>query len=131
MTEDRVVSGMRPTGALHLGHYHGALKNWVRLQSEYPCYFFVADWHALTTHYETPEVIEKNVWEVVDVKNKANWIPCDLAMAYQIDPSSILIFGGFDKQNRTNATFVFNTNNKTINRQSDLPTVGSFSTMVF
>ena len=60
--------------------------------------------------------IEKNVWEVIDVKNKANWIPCDLAMAYQIDPSSILIFGGFDKQNRTQATFVFNTNNKSITR---------------
>ena len=75
--------------------------------------------------------IERDIWEKVDVKNKANWVPCDLAMAYQIDPSSILIFGGFDKQNRTNATFVFNTNNKSINRQSDLPTVGSFSTMVF
>ena len=48
----RVLSGMRPTGALHLGHYHGALKNWVRLQDEYECFYFVADWHALTTHYE-------------------------------------------------------------------------------
>ena len=52
MFPDRVLSGMRPTGALHLGHYHGVLKNWVRLQSEYPCLFFVADWHALTTHYD-------------------------------------------------------------------------------
>jgi tryptophanyl-tRNA synthetase len=50
MTE-RVLSGMRPTGALHLGHYHGALKNWVRLQSQMQCFYFVADWHALTTHY--------------------------------------------------------------------------------
>jgi tryptophanyl-tRNA synthetase len=58
MSPERVVSGMRPTGALHLGHYHGALKNWVRLQSEHPCLFFVADWHALTTHYDSPEVIE-------------------------------------------------------------------------
>ena len=49
---DRVVSGMRPTGRLHLGHYHGVLKNWIELQHEYECYFFVADWHALTTHYE-------------------------------------------------------------------------------
>ena len=49
MFETRVLSGMRPTGELHLGHYHGALKNWVRLQAEYPCLFFVADWHALTT----------------------------------------------------------------------------------
>ena len=54
MFPERVLSGMRPTGSLHLGHYHGALKNWVRLQNEYPCYFFVADWHALTTHYEEP-----------------------------------------------------------------------------
>ena len=51
---------MRPTGALHLGHYHGALKNWVRLQDLYECFFFVADWHALTTHYEEREVIETN-----------------------------------------------------------------------
>ncbi len=49
---DRVLSGMRPTGAMHIGHYHGALKNWVRLQDEYPCFFFVADWHALTTAYD-------------------------------------------------------------------------------
>ena len=49
MFADRVLSGMRPTGRLHLGHYHGALKNWVRLQHEYECFFFVADWHALTT----------------------------------------------------------------------------------
>ena len=62
---DRVLSGMRPTGALHLGHYHGALKNWVRLQSQMACFYFVADWHALTTHYESREVIEKNVYEMV------------------------------------------------------------------
>ena len=48
----RVLSGMRPTGRLHLGHYHGVLKNWVELQHEYQCFFFVADWHALTTGYE-------------------------------------------------------------------------------
>ena len=58
MFVDRVLSGMRPTGSLHLGHYHGVLKNWVRLQHEYECFFFVADWHALTTHYDSPEVIE-------------------------------------------------------------------------
>jgi len=56
---------MRPTGALHIGHYHGALKNWVRLQDEHPCFFFVADWHALTTHYETPEVLAASVWDMV------------------------------------------------------------------
>ncbi|MBV1876679.1 MAG: tryptophan--tRNA ligase [Pseudomonadales bacterium] len=63
--QKRVLSGMRPTGNLHLGHYHGVLKNWARLQHEYDCMFFVADWHALTTHYENPEVIEENVWSMV------------------------------------------------------------------
>ncbi|HKK14947.1 MAG TPA: tryptophan--tRNA ligase [Gammaproteobacteria bacterium] len=61
----RVLSGMRPTGPLHLGHYHGVLKNWVELQHRYECFFFVADWHALTTHYEEPEVIGQNVWDLV------------------------------------------------------------------
>jgi tryptophanyl-tRNA synthetase len=81
MFEERIVSGMRPTGALHLGHYHGAIKNWVRLQAEYPCYFFVADWHALTTHYDTPEVIEQNVWDMV-----IDWL------AAGIDPSQSTLF---------------------------------------
>ena len=56
---------MRPTGAMHLGHYHGALKNWVRLQHEHECFFFVADWHALTTHYEEREVMERYVYDMV------------------------------------------------------------------
>jgi len=81
MYEDRVVSGMRPTGALHLGHYHGALKNWVRLQTEHPCFYFVADWHALTTHYDTPEMIEHSVWEMV-----IDWL------ASGIDPSQATLF---------------------------------------
>jgi tryptophanyl-tRNA synthetase len=81
MFDERVVSGMRPTGRLHLGHYHGALKNWVRLQSERPCLFFVADWHALTTHYETPEVIEESVWDMV-----IDWL------AAGIDPAQATIF---------------------------------------
>jgi len=72
---------MRPTGALHLGHYHGAIKNWVRLQSEHPCMFFVADWHALTTHYETPEIIEQSVWEMV-----IDWL------AAGIDPAQATLF---------------------------------------
>ena len=55
---------MRPTGRMHIGHYHGALKNWVRLQEEYECLYFAADWHALTTHYDTPENIEESVWEM-------------------------------------------------------------------
>jgi tryptophanyl-tRNA synthetase len=79
--KDRVLSGMRPTGALHLGHYHGALKNWVRLQSEMACYYFVADWHALTTHYESREVIEKNVYEMV-----IDWLAAGL------DPQQCTIF---------------------------------------
>ncbi len=61
----RVLSGMRPTGALHLGNYYGALKNWVSLQHEYECYFFVADWHALTTQYEDTESIIEMTHEVV------------------------------------------------------------------
>ncbi|MEW7979013.1 MAG: tryptophan--tRNA ligase [Candidatus Sedimenticola endophacoides] len=61
----RVLSGMRPTGRLHLGHYHGVLKNWVELQHEYDCYFFVADWHALTTHYDDPSIIPGSVWDMV------------------------------------------------------------------
>jgi tryptophanyl-tRNA synthetase len=81
MYEQRVVSGMRPTGSLHLGHFHGALKNWVKLQSEYPCFFFVADWHALTTHYDTPEIIEQTVWDMV-----IDWL------AAGIDPSRATLF---------------------------------------
>ena len=61
--KQRVLSGMRPTG--QLGHYHGVLKNWLELQQEYECFFFVADWHALTTEYEDPAAIERNVWEMV------------------------------------------------------------------
>jgi tryptophanyl-tRNA synthetase len=65
MFADRVLSGMRPTGRMHIGHYHGALKNWVRLQEEYECLFFAADWHALTTHYETPDIVADTVWDMV------------------------------------------------------------------
>ena len=60
-----VLSGMRPTGQLHLGHLHGVLKNWVQLQHEHRCYFFVADWHALTTEYDNTSVIAKSVWDMV------------------------------------------------------------------
>src|SRR3954470_192771 len=81
MFQDRVLSGMRPTGALHLGHYHGALKNWVKLQNEHPCLFFAADWHALTTHYEDPSVIESTVWEMF-----VDWL------AVGIDPSRATLF---------------------------------------
>ncbi len=61
----RVLSGMRPTGLLHLGHYHGVLKNWVNLQHEYECFFFVADWHALTTHYDDPRIIADSSMDMV------------------------------------------------------------------
>ena len=67
----RVLSGMRPTGRLHLGHYHGVLKNWVRLQQEHECFFFVADWHALTTAYDEREIIAPNVWDLV-----IDWLAC-------------------------------------------------------
>lgn len=61
----RVLSGMRPTGRLHLGHYHGVLKNWIELQNQYQCFFFVADWHALTTAYEDTSIIADSVWDMV------------------------------------------------------------------
>ena len=61
----RVLSGMRPTGRLHLGHYHGVLKNWVELQHEYECFYFVADWHALTTHYDDPSDVPSSTWDMV------------------------------------------------------------------
>ncbi len=61
----RVLSGMRPTGKLHLGHYHGVLKNWIELQHTHECYFFVADWHALTTEYDRSELIADHVTDMV------------------------------------------------------------------
>ncbi|HVS25699.1 MAG TPA: tryptophan--tRNA ligase [Burkholderiales bacterium] len=81
MFAERVLSGMRPTGSLHLGHYHGVLKNWIRLQNEYPCLFFIADWHALTTHYDTPEIIEQNVWDML-----VDWL------AAGVDPAQATLF---------------------------------------
>ncbi len=72
---------MRPTGSLHLGHYHGVLKNWVEMQQKYECFFFVADWHALTTHYDTPQVIEQSVWDMV-----IDWL------AVGVDPARATLF---------------------------------------
>ena len=63
--KQRVLSGMRPTGRLHLGHLHGVLKNWLKLQHEYDCFFFVADWHALTTHYDNPHLLEEHIIDMV------------------------------------------------------------------
>src|SRR5918992_3730313 len=81
MYTNRVLSGMRPTGVLHLGHYHGVLKNWIRLQHEYECLFFVADWHALTTHYDEPQTIERHAWDMV-----IDWL------AAGVDPAHATLF---------------------------------------
>ena len=81
MFADRVLSGMRPTGRMHIGHYHGALKNWVRLQEEYECLYFAADWHALTTHYESPENIAAMTWEMM-----VDWLAAGL------DPARSTLF---------------------------------------
>ena len=81
MFETRVLSGMRPTGALHLGHYHGVMKNWARLQSEHPCLFFVADWHALTTDYEKPGVVQDIGADMV-----VDWL------AAGVDPNQATLF---------------------------------------
>ncbi len=81
VTDNRVLSGMRPTGRLHLGHYHGVLKNWVNLQHEYDCYFFVADWHALTTHYEDSQIISQSVLDMV-----IDWL------AAGVNPASAKLF---------------------------------------
>lgn len=79
--QQRVISGMRATGDLHLGHYHGVLKNWIQLQHQYECFFFVADWHALTTHYDSPKVIGDNIWNMV-----IDWL------AAGVNPGSSRIF---------------------------------------
>ena len=81
MYQERVLSGMRPTGRLHLGHYHGVLKNWVRLQAEFPCLFFVADWHALTTDYDEPGKIENAAWDMI-----IDWL------AAGVDPNRATLF---------------------------------------
>ncbi|MDE2598074.1 MAG: tryptophan--tRNA ligase [Rhodocyclaceae bacterium] len=81
MYEERVLSGMRPTGRLHLGHYHGVLKNWVKLQHEHPCLFFAADWHALTTGYDDTAGIEQNTWDMI-----VDWL------AAGVDPTQATIF---------------------------------------
>ncbi len=80
-SDQRVLSGMRPTGRLHLGHYHGVLKNWIQLQHEYECFFFVADWHALTTHYDEPYDIEQFTFDTV-----VDWL------AAGVNPGSATLF---------------------------------------
>ncbi|PJE80264.1 Tryptophan--tRNA ligase [invertebrate metagenome] len=80
-SQSRVLSGMRPTGRLHIGHYHGVLKNWTELQHKYDCFFFVADWHALTTHYEHSHEMEDLVYNMV-----LDWL------AVGINPGSSTLF---------------------------------------
>ncbi|WP_216092602.1 tryptophan--tRNA ligase [Candidatus Marithrix sp. Canyon 246] len=77
----RVLSGMRPTGQLHLGHLHGVLNNWVELQHQYRCYFFVADWHALTTEYDNTKIIAQSVYDMI-----IDWL------AVGINPSESTLF---------------------------------------
>jgi len=81
MYAEKVLSGMRPTGRLHLGHYHGVLANWIKLQHEFPCLFFVADWHALTTAYDEPGTITQNSYDMV-----IDWL------AAGVDPTQATIF---------------------------------------
>jgi len=81
MFNDRVLSGMRPTGRMHIGHYHGALRNWIRLQEEHECLFFAADWHALTTHFDETESISDTVWEMF-----VDWLAAGL------DPTRATLF---------------------------------------
>lgn len=79
--DDRVLSGMRPTGRLHLGHYHGVLKNWVQLQHQQRCFFFAADWHALTTEYENPQQVAAHTQDMI-----VDWL------AAGVDPGSAVLF---------------------------------------
>ncbi len=81
MYAEKVLSGMRPTGRLHLGHYHGVLANWIKLQHEFPCLFFVADWHALTTAYDEPGTITQNAYDMI-----VDWL------AAGVDPQQATIF---------------------------------------
>lgn len=73
MNKQKIVSGMRPTGKLHLGHYLGVIENWVKLQDEFDCYFFVADWHALTTKYDKTDDLKQNILEVT-----MDWLACGI-----------------------------------------------------
>src|SRR6202040_1977274 len=78
----RVLSGMRPTGQLHLGNFHGALKNWIELQYQYECYFFISDWHALTTGYDDTSKLEAPVWAMAT---------CSVAASLNAGVSSLFI----------------------------------------
>jgi tryptophanyl-tRNA synthetase len=81
MNKKRILSGMQPTGPLHLGNYHGALKNWLKLQEDFDCFYFIADWHALTSLYQDPHLLKKYVFEVA-----VDWLSCGL------DPEKSTLF---------------------------------------
>lgn len=81
MSKQRVVSGMRPTGRLHIGHFHGVLENWIKIQSDFDCYFFVADWHSLTTEYADTSGIINSTREMV-----LDWV------AFGLDPEKSVVF---------------------------------------
>lgn len=81
MSKERVLSGMRPTGLLHLGHYHGVIKNWIELQEKYDCFYFIADWHALTTDYADPSKIKESTYQMV-----LDWLSAGL------DPNKATLF---------------------------------------
>ncbi len=81
MAKKRILSGMRPTGPLHIGHLFGALQNWIEMQESYECFFMVADWHALMSEYESPGNIQGNIREMV-----ADWVGCGL------DPKRCALF---------------------------------------
>jgi len=77
----RILSGMRPTGRLHLGHYKGVLENWLKLQEEHQCFFFAADWHALTTDYANPSIVKDTIWDML-----IDWL------AVGVDPEKAVVF---------------------------------------
>ena len=79
--KQRIVSGMRPTGRLHIGHFHGVLENWIRIQDQMECFFFVADWHSLTTEYADTDKIVGNIREMV-----LDWL------AFGLDPEKAMVF---------------------------------------
>src|SRR5690606_26733028 len=80
-SQRRVVSGMRPSGRLHLGHFHGVLKNWIKLQHEYECFFCIVGWHALTTDYEASGEVSQHVMDMA-----VDWL------AAGVSPSSATLF---------------------------------------
>jgi tryptophanyl-tRNA synthetase len=112
MLTNRVLSGMRPTGALHLGHYHGVLKNWIKLQHEYECLFFVADWHALTTHYDEPAQIRQHVWDMI-----IDWL------AAGVDPAHATLFIQSQVPGHAELHLLLSTSRKSSRRRTCQPMV--------